>query len=70
MLDCTETINKESEPAMIYFVCDATMFVVANHATLWEAKQDARMRSMRLTDYTYFVCRNDGTVIAGYTNGK
>ena len=55
---------------MIYFVCDATMFVVANHATLWEAKQDARMRSMRLTDYTYFVCRNDGTVIAGYTNGK
>jgi hypothetical protein len=52
----------------MFRVCDQSLRVLSEWATLAAAKETARIRAREYRNRTFFVCGADGSVIAGYYN--
>lgn len=54
----------------MFKICDRNLHVLAEESSLSRAKTEARKRANELTEHVFFVCGNDGIVIAGFYTGK
>jgi hypothetical protein len=50
----------------MYFVCDQNMQIVSEWVSLVAAKASAKNRKQEFQAQSWFVCGNNGMVIAGY----